>query len=152
MANDRQLASVTTHGRYAGAYRKPLGVVWRGMMGRCYDTNADNYHRYGGRGIVVVEDWHVYDNFEIDMWPRPEGMTLERRENDGPYSKVNCFWATKTEQANNRASNRLITFDGMTMNVSQWAAHLGLAHTALRCRLHKGWSEERALSTPGKKT
>lgn len=104
--------------------------------------------RYGGRGIQVCASWHDFKNFFADMGDRPPGMTIERIDNDGPYSKSNCRWADLKEQANNRSNSRLIEHNGETLTLAQWAERLGMAWETLDNRLRDGWSVARALTEP----
>ncbi len=122
-------------------------TIWFGMMDRCYNSNFHRFHRYGGRGIAVCRRWHKAENFLADMGEPPKGLTLERIDNDGPYSPKNCRWATYKEQNNNRSSTRLITFNGETMSGAAWAERLGIKKAAMYARL-KRWPLEMALTMP----
>lgn len=82
-------------------------TIWQMMKDRCLNPNAPNYRRYGGRGITIDPAWMVFAQFHKDMGRRPHGYTLHRVDNNGPYSKGNCKWATPKEQGRNRGDNKL---------------------------------------------
>ena len=82
-------------------------LSWRGAKQRCTNPNAASYPRYGGRGIEICSRWiHSFANFLEDMGERPEGMSLDRINNDGNYEPSNCRWATPSEQNRNQRKGK----------------------------------------------
>lgn len=148
----------TTHGasgkRVAGRQRNRTREYrsWTGMRNRCFNRNKPAYLDYGGRGIVICQEWGSFERFLTDMGPRPPGLSLGRKDNDGPYAPWNCEWQDAITQSRNRRTARMLTFRGRTQNLSAWAAELGLNVDMVGGRLKKGWSVERALTTPSRKS
>ena len=95
-----RLSNVKTNGD-----RTPTYVSWYNMKSRCNNPNANDYKYWGGRGISVCLRWESFANFLDDMGERPEGLTLDRVDNDGDYEPGNCRWATWKEQRANRRTN-----------------------------------------------
>lgn len=136
-------AASTTH----GMSKTPIWSIHRSMMDRCYLPTSHAYNRYGGRGITVCERWHDFENFFADMGHRPEGMSLERADNDKEYSPSNVQWATAKDQANNRRSSRWIEFRGETKTLAQWCDELGLKVGTVWARLNRdGFTVEAAFT------
>ena len=120
---------------------------WVGLRNRCMNPKNKQYPEYGGRGITVCERWQKFEHFYADMGPKPSPQhSVDRIDNDKGYDPANCRWATQTQQGNNKRSNVLLTFGGVTMTLTEWARHIGVKETTLRRRLDKGWPLERALT------
>lgn len=129
---------------------RPEYATWVGMLQRCTNPKNPRYYRYGGRGIKVCDEWwNSFENFYEDMGAKPgPNYSIERKDNNGDYCKENCVWATKLEQANNMSTNNLITYQGKTQTIAQWARELKQSASLISNRLCHGWDVERALTTP----
>ena len=139
-----------------GMSETPEFHVFEGMRQRCFNPQNPAYDRYGGRGIAICERWNGpngFRNFLADMGPRPIPWgTLDRIDNSGSYSPENCRWATRTEQGRNKRNNALIEFRGETRCASSWEEETGFPATAITRRIKRGWTIERALTEPLRKT
>lgn len=135
----------TTHGQSGTAEHR----TWKHMHGRCYTITDRKYSSYGGRGIYIVERWHSFENFLTDMGRKPgPGYSIERLDNDGPYSPENCIWADAKTQARNKSNSIKITYQNETKTLSEWALCLNLPYATLLGRILRGWSFEDTLSLP----
>lgn len=118
-----------------GKTKTPTYAAWQGMKRRCYSKTAKAYKNYGGRGIRVCERWlDSFDNFLFDMGISPQGMTIERINNDGDYQPSNCRWATRANQARNRRTTKLIEYNGKKQCMKDWAKELGINYDTLKSR------------------
>lgn len=137
--------SITHH--EASRYTKTKEYrIWSFMKVRCLNKNSKAYFWYGARGIKVCDRWMKYENFLEDMGRCPDGMSLDRINNDGNYEKSNCRWATKIEQANNTRTNRYIFWKGRRQTMAQWCRELGISPQLTTQRIDRdGWSIERAF-------
>ncbi len=135
---------VRTHGESkTHAYK-----AWNQMLARVRNPNNNRFQSYGARGINFDPRWEKYENFIADMGPRPKGMTLDRIDNNGNYCKENCRWASLIEQGRNRSTNRLLTHNGVTLCATAWAERAGIPYKTFHYRIQRGWSVEKAITTP----
>lgn len=118
------------------------------MHDRCYNPKHKKYRLYGARGIAVCERWHTFQNFFEDMSPRPDGLMLERDNNDEGYSPENCRWATIGEQIRNRRMTIWLEFRGDRLCLKDMGEKYGKTKEQMRARLNNGWTLEQALLIP----
>lgn len=123
-------------------------AIWRGIYNRCFNPDNPRYSYYGGRGIKMCDEWKD-DFLSFYNWANVNGyrdnLSIDRINNDGDYCPENCRWVTHKEQCNNRRSNVII--DGKTLK--EWSKVSVVPYKVLHARIRKrGWSLERALTTP----
>ena len=159
----------TGHTKSCGCLRRDLGQtlnakhndsgsrlfsIWSTMKKRTTNKNYKDYAHYGGRGITVCSEWE--NSFLcFREWALQNGyaeaLTIDRIDNNKGYSPDNCRWVSMKTQANNKSSNRCITYNGETRTRAEWGQLIGGNATLIRDRLDRlGWSVEKALTTPVK--
>lgn len=132
LLRDTNRSRMTTH----GWSKHPLYQLWASMIGRCRDIGHTSYNRYGGRGITVCDRWLQFENFLSDMGQRPSPLhSVDRIDNNGPYSPENCRWSTATEQLLNRRTTRFLTHNGETKTHSEWERQAGITRGSIYNRL-----------------
>ncbi len=142
----------TKHNHCHAFAQSRVYIIWAGMLDRCRNPNSKIYKHYGARGISVCNRWKEFANFLEDMGEPPFGpphYSIDRINNDLGYSKDNCEWRTKKQQANNTRANKLLTAFGKTQTISQWADEYGIRQETLgqRIRVQK-WDVEKAITEP----
>lgn len=141
-------AAIVAASRRHGMAHTPTYRAWDAMKRRCHNPDHKSYPLYGGRGITVCERWHRFDEFFADMGKVPEGMSIERIDNDGNYEPSNCKWATVAEQSRNRRTNVRVSVLGQMLCLSDAARIVGVCPSTISRRLEKGWSEHDAVFAP----
>ena len=129
--------------KYNARDRK-LYFRWSNIHNRCYNPNNPAYKRYGGRGITMCPEWKD-DFFSFRDWAVQNGydesLSLDRIDNNKGYSPENCRWVKTETQANNKRTNVLVTYNGISLTLKQWSNKLGVPYTTLQSRHYKGYSD-----------
>lgn len=130
-----------------GESRSRLYREWAAMRNRCYNKNSHDYNRYGGRGIIVCDEWQEYWPFR--EWAHKSGyddsLSLDRKDVNGNYCPENCCWITMAEQQSNKRTNVYIEYNGTKKTVAQWAKELGMRKESISYRIKAGWTPEECL-------
>lgn len=145
---EQRVKSTTKHGKA----RSPEHHTWTSMLQRCLNPKACGYADYGGRGITVCDRWRGEEGFAHffeDLGPRPSlAHSLDRIDNQGSYVPGNCRWATERVQKSNTRRTHLLSFEGLTLSLTEWARRFSITPKTLRARIvDYGWTTERALTT-----
>jgi hypothetical protein len=125
------------------------------MRQRCLNRRNRSYQGYGGRGIIICEEWQesfpTFFAWAITHGYRP-GLTIDRKDNDGPYSPGNCqFIPNKENSRKTRNTKHYITAFGETKTVGQWFEDRRCQvqnKSTLKMRIYSGWTTEKAITTP----
>jgi hypothetical protein len=142
-----------TNGVYVkhGYAHTRIDHIYKSMIDRCENPKNYGYHKYGGRGIRVCEEWKR-NKIAFFEWAFANGyaenLTIDRKDNSKGYSPENCRWITYQEQNNNRRSNHYETIDGVTHTVAEWSRISGIKAGTIQQRLYKGWSPKDAVFKP----
>lgn len=144
--------TIAIHNRpdYHGDRGTRLYRIWNGILVRCKPKFASRSSAYSAKGIKVCEEWKDYKTFK--EWALKNGyrddLTIDRIDVNGDYEPSNCRFATQKEQQNNRSNNHILTFNGKSRTIAQWADEVGINARAIFKRLKRGWSVEDALTVP----
>lgn len=129
-----------------------LHRIWAGMKRRCYNKNDASYENYGGRGIIICDEWK--DSFEsFYQWAIQSGysdrLSIDRINVDGNYEPSNCRWADKITQMNNTTLNRTFAYNGETLTVAELSRKYNIPYKLLHKRLcYLNWDIEKAIRSP----
>ena len=129
-----------------------LFKIWAGMHKRCKNPNCAGYARYGAKGICVCDEWSSFEPFRDWAFANgyAEDLSIDRIDNSGNYCPENCRWADRRTQSRNRSYIRPLTYNGVTMLMTDWAEKLGMPIQSLSTRLSH-YTVEEALSRPYKR-
>lgn len=134
-----------------GMSRDPLYKLWLNVKDRCRNPRNPYFHNYGGRGISLHPAWaESFPAFRMGVGERPSpAHSLDRIDNDGHYRPGNVRWVTKKQQARNQRKNHLLTHNGVTKPIAEWAEEIGLRPSTLHYRVTRGgMSDSEAVTTP----
>jgi hypothetical protein len=133
-----------------GLCGSPEYRAFQSIVDRCTNPKCHAYAGYGGRGISICDRWRKSPQaFLSDVRPRPSALhSIDRIDNNGNYEPGNVRWATKAEQVRNRNVTSILTFEGRTASVAEWAELTGINYNTVMSRLRLGWSAVSALTVP----
>jgi len=141
------------HGSAKRGKLSPEYNTWCEMIRRTENKNCEGFKNYGHRGISMCHEWRrSFPVFFKDMGPKPSPKhSIERKDNNKGYSKANCKWAVRHEQARNKRNNRNFVHEKTSYCLTDLAEKIGIKKTTFYSRLKRGWSLEKAINTPVRK-
>lgn len=140
------------HGHLINNRTTKVYQTWNSLIQRCTNPKNPSYTTHGGRNISVCSRWKKFENFLEDMGEPPtDKHQIDRIDNNGNYCKLNCRWCTSTVNNRNKRNNRRITYNDKTQCLSEWAEEIDICRVTISNRLKRGWSIEKALTTPVRK-
>jgi hypothetical protein len=146
---------VDGHSNFRHGHKAKLGAsrtyqAWVNMKRRCTDPSRRQWKDYGGRGITYDPAWESFETFLHDMGEPAPGLSLDRKDNDGPYCKANCRWASHyVQRHNSRGPWRWVVIKGEKMTLTEAVRKYSpVTYALVASRLHQGWSEEDAILCP----
>jgi|SRR5665648_476531 len=138
---------MSTHGES----ETKLYGVWLTMRNRCRLKTSKSYKDYGARGVRVCDEWESsFESFRdwslINGYR--EGLTIERKNNSDGYSPINCKWAGREEQGNNKRNNHWLKVNGEEHTLAQWSRIYGISRKTIASRIKAGWVEPKLFTSP----
>lgn len=142
LARETSKANNYKHGKAGTAIYR----TWSNIKNRCRNKNHRNYKDYGGRGVDICDEWfNSFEQFYKDVGDIPEGMSLDRIDNNKGYSKSNCRWATKAEQSKNRRNTINLEYMDKKMCLKDWARELNKPYSSMKMYIKNGLSIEQII-------
>ena len=138
------------HGNFKHGYTSKDRIyrIWHNMKTRCYNKNHERYYCYGGKGVKVCDEW-INDFIAFRDWAYANGysdnLTIDRIDNNGPYSPDNCRWVTPYVQSNNMSTNVFYTYDGMTLTQKCWDYALGIPYKFTHAKIKSGYTFDQVV-------
>lgn len=134
-----------------GQSKTRLYAIWSKIKVRCYNEWDRDYKWYGAKGIKLCEEWDksylCFMKWAIENGYK-ENLTIDRINPFGDYEPSNCRWTTRKEQARNKTTNRIIEYNGEKRLFIDWCREFNILPVTLRQRFKRGWSVEKAFTTP----
>lgn len=129
-------------------YKTAAYNSWDAMIQRCNNPKHPKYASYGARGIRVCERWLDFKVFLEDMGQKPNGLSLDRIDNDGHYEPGNCRWATRKQQQNNRRNTVYVETTKGRLSLAEVAQESGMTIKGIAGRIKRGWTGDALLLPP----